>query len=1155
MVHIKRIVVQGFKSFPPRRQAIDLPRGLVVIAGPNGSGKSNILDAIKFAFGELSPHALRVSRFSELIHQSSEGGTAPMARVTVVLDNSERVIPVDDDEVVITRKLLPNGESQYLVGNRSVSRADLLSILATANVRPSGFNIVTQGAVLGIAEMGPEDLRKLIEDVAGTGEYDRRREEALKELERAERNVAVAKAAASEVRKRIKQLEAEWFDLSRRRFIEEELEALRREEIAAEIGRIDAELAALASEKSELGPRAEELRSRLSTVSAELERLEASAEAIRQRSTELESREASLSAAAEEARREMGRLQAEIRDRGRRYADARRRAIEIESSLRSADERVRSLRSRLSAIESATASLSSELEAVESQLSSVNSRIKGLESVVREWERRAASVAAERDAIQRRISDVERRLTDLRGRVSTLRARFTAHGDEISRLEARLREISEELAELDRQRAALTAEVSDAKAKIGSLMSELDAVRTTLASLRELRARVESEANAVETTLNPPGAGQVQRALLAVPGSGSLGLLRDLFEPPKGLESLALRLLGDLTEAVVVRRDVDAASIAVAASSLGLRIRVISVEGWKGCGSESGKCLACLSSTSSKEASAALHIALENAVLIDRPSFPDRMTSVTSAGAVRRRGGIFESVGEVLSESEVRRELETLRSLVPELERRAAELSSRAEALDREISDLRSLVSEREGTLRAVDSRLSSLQRERGEISGRMTRLNEERQRIEAELGRLAEEERKLLAAHEELQRQIELVVAPPEPLEEREELSRLRERQRELLVRATELRTELSRLRREREAVAAEISYAEREARTSITYLAEVERTRAGMLEAVKAVALRYAERVRELRTLASELEAVRGELNAIRSEAAEVSAKIRQHREERERVSSQLRGIEARLESLRVTEVELTVRRRALEERLMELRQGPRSLLSSLPPELTAKIRASLESELGEIQLVNQLAPMQYAEVVAGYKQRSERIAELEMERNEILKLIEEIDREKLRVLESTVKRVSEGFGEFFRALTGGDAWLEFTDPGNPLESGIEMVVRFPGKAPRSTRGVSGGEKSVSAVALILALQSLTPADFLIFDEVDAHLDANYSSNLANLLKEMSKRVQILVVSLKDIVAEKADLLIGVYSRNGASNVVTLKLGELVGEQGSQS
>jgi chromosome segregation protein len=150
--------------------------------------------------------------------------------------------------------------------------------------------------------------------------------------------------------------------------------------------------------------------------------------------------------------------------------------------------------------------------------------------------------------------------------------------------------------------------------------------------------------------------------------------------------------------------------------------------------------------------------------------------------------------------------------------------------------------------------------------------------------------------------------------------------------------------------------------------------------------------------------------------------------------------------------------------------------------------------------------------------------------------------------------VKRVSESFGEYFRALTGGDAWLEFTDPGNPLESGIEMVVRFPGKAPRSARGVSGGEKSVSAVALILALQSLTPADFLVLDEVDAHLDANYSANLANLLKEMSKKVQIVVVSLKDIVAEKADLLIGVYSRNGASNVVTLKLGELVNEQGKQ-
>ncbi len=1155
MVHIKKITLQGFKSFPYRRQVVELPKGLVVVAGPNGSGKSNILDAIKFAFGELSPHALRVSRFSELIHQSPEGGSAPMARVTVVLDNSDRAIPVDEDEVTITRKLFPNGESQYLIGSKSVSRADLLSLLATANVRPSGFNIVSQGAVLGIAEMGPDDLRQLIEDVAGTGEYDRRREEALKELERAERNVAVAKAAASEVRKRIKQLEVEWFDLSRKRFIEAELEALRREEIAAEIRRIDAELSAIGAERAGLEERVVELRRRISEADAEAAELERRAEQLRSMSAELEAREAALSASLDASRQELVRLQAEIRDRGRRYAETYRRVRGVLESLRSSQDRLAQLRKRLAEVEASSAALEGELGAVEAELEEVTGRIRELEAVVKEWERRAASVSSERESHQKRLSALERQLTELRGRASSLQAKLSSIDEEVSRLDAAIAELKARSEDLSSRKTSILSEVEGLRREVANLERRLEGLRRAARSAGELKASVELELKAIEGSLTRSVTGAVQRMLLEVLGVQAIGILRDLFTPPDGLEPLVHRVLGELLDAVVVKRDTDAAAIAVAASRLGTRVKVISVEGWRRCRNGGRGCLACLSRTKSTDASAALHIALDDAVLLEKESFPVSRTSVTVQGAVRRRSGVFESVGEVVAEGEVRRELEALRSLVPVLEQRIAVLSSDAEALESRLSSLRSLLSERVGSLRSLESEIASLSRERESLSRRVGQLTGERRRVAEELARLREAEERLEREYEELQRQIERIVAPPEPAAEREELERLRERQRVLTARVAELRSEVSQLRRERDALAAEVSRIEQANASSANYLQEAESTRREVLEGIRAAAARYAERFRDLRALRSELEAVRRELSEVRSQGADVSQRLRSVREARGPLSAELKDLESRLESLRVREVELTVRRRGLEERLAEMGKGPRSLLTSLPEDLRSRVKSALEAELNELQLVNQLAPMQYAEVVSGYKQRSERIAELEAERNELLKLIDEIDREKLRVLESTVRKVSESFGDYFRALTGGDAWLEFTDPSRPLESGIEMVVRFPGKAPRSSRGVSGGEKSVSAVALILALQSLTPADFLIFDEVDAHLDANYSANLANLLKEMSRKVQIIVVSLKDIVAEKADLLIGVYSRNGVSSVITLKLGELVNGQGGQS
>ncbi|MEM4238588.1 MAG: AAA family ATPase, partial [Nitrososphaerota archaeon] len=182
MVYIKRITIQGFKSFGPKRVIIKPEKGFVVITGPNGGGKSNVLDAIKFCLGELSNNALRVGKLSDLIHESN-GRRLSQATVSLQLDNSERALPVENDEVTISRTILSNGESIYRVNGKTVTRNELLASLASANIRPGGFNIITQGSVLSIAEKSPEELRKIIDEVAGTSEYDRRRSEAVRELE------------------------------------------------------------------------------------------------------------------------------------------------------------------------------------------------------------------------------------------------------------------------------------------------------------------------------------------------------------------------------------------------------------------------------------------------------------------------------------------------------------------------------------------------------------------------------------------------------------------------------------------------------------------------------------------------------------------------------------------------------------------------------------------------------------------------------------------------------------------------------------------------------------------------------------------------------------------------------------------------------------
>ncbi|HDD66187.1 MAG TPA: hypothetical protein ENG52_01010, partial [Nitrososphaeria archaeon] len=285
MVYLKKLTIQGFKSFGSRRISIEVGKGLVVVTGPNGGGKSNILDAIRFALGELSAHNLRVGRMAELVHDDP---STNWARVSITLDNSDGALPIDSSDVTISRRISRSGESEYYVNGRQVSRNELLTMLSMANLKPSGFNIVPQGSVVEIAEKSGAELRKMLEEVAGISDYEKRKAEAEEQLAIAEKNLAIARASAKEVKARVKQLEKERNQAHRRRLVEEflngirglrlerSLENLRREleEVDRRLLSIEEEISDLEAERKELGARKALLEKRLESEKAGLNELE-----------------------------------------------------------------------------------------------------------------------------------------------------------------------------------------------------------------------------------------------------------------------------------------------------------------------------------------------------------------------------------------------------------------------------------------------------------------------------------------------------------------------------------------------------------------------------------------------------------------------------------------------------------------------------------------------------------------------------------------------------------------------------------------------------------------------------------------------------------------------------------------------------------------
>ncbi|MDQ1280399.1 MAG: hypothetical protein QG670_1662, partial [Thermoproteota archaeon] len=218
--------MRGFKTFGNKKVGIPLNRGLTVITGPNGSGKSNILDAVRFVLGDLSARSLRADKMSDVIFDGGQSGSseaARMAYVSVQLDNSDRQIPLDVDSVTVSRRVDRTGGSEYFLNGKQASRSQLVDILSIANLSSSGYNIIMQGTITRLADLTPEERRKLIEGLIGIAEYDAKKTEAQIQLQQAETNFRIASARIGDVQTRMESLEEERNDALRYNFIQKEI--------------------------------------------------------------------------------------------------------------------------------------------------------------------------------------------------------------------------------------------------------------------------------------------------------------------------------------------------------------------------------------------------------------------------------------------------------------------------------------------------------------------------------------------------------------------------------------------------------------------------------------------------------------------------------------------------------------------------------------------------------------------------------------------------------------------------------------------------------------------------------------------------------------------------------------------------------------------
>jgi len=1113
---LKTLTLTGFKSFV-HKVHLEFAPGITAIIGPNGSGKTNIVDGIRWALGENNARILRAKRNEELIFGGSESRKAlGFAEALMQLDNSSRRLPVAFSEVEVGRRLYRNGDAEYLVNRSRVRLRDMQELLAGANLADNAFVVVGQGLTDQILALRPADRRTVIEEASGTRRLQLRREEALQRMKLSEAELVRVNDILREIGPRVEALRdqaAKWT----------EYETIRNELRRRALRWYKASFGTTADQRAELA-------AKIVGVDREIERL-----------VDFVSEGESATAGSDEDLR-AARQEEELR----RIAATDASAVEG-----SARERVAGLEASLAAIGAERERTGASLAGLPAELASLRERRTRVDDEAADAARRARESAdlargAEEDASRTRVALAEARAA----RVETERAHVLRESDEIRlgdeerSLLTRDEELAASAASLARQRAeqerersrigadlerarelsAETARIAESAAeRTGAARNELQRIDGDLAlvrgqgaALREAVERADAEIEAREAAHELPALPKGFAWLherIASPDALRTALGGAIATSPSSVAADAPVPKGcrRVADGVAVFLAPDDATALVAASIL---------------------------RTGAVIAPSGLLVLPGLARLIEPRARADRdATAQLRAMAARLHEELLaaeKAQREVLAEranAERRRE---------DAEKRlAAAQGSRGDA-ERVADDLATMEADVRDLVRAREVNASAIERERAELLARREKLAQDRNAAATARAAAAEtfaaerDEQVAVDAHNAASRRAEEARLEAATMEERRSASvRLRDALSEQ-VSATERRIadEEERLR----ALAAQ----ERDARTRL----ESAQQALGRATAEAGEASRSAELARE-RALAAE--GSRRESEQRLARARERLAEIRGERGklavEEERAAGALRLLEEQVRA---------------ELGLPDDEPLPDPASIALEGEPDEKERSStvaalqrLRRRLIALEPVNPLAATELTEIGQRHEFLSTQKSDLERAMADLRTLADELATTIAEQFSATMQAVDREFGLFFQRLfNGGQASLRTSD--DPEEPGIDIYARPPGKRIGSLNQLSGGERALTATALLLAILRVRPAPFCVLDEVDAALDERNVGRFTQALRELTDRTQFVVITHNRGTIEAADMLYGVSMDDaGVSKVISLRLADLDAER----
>jgi len=1161
-MRLTKIKLAGFKSFVDPTN-VTFPSNLSGIVGPNGCGKSNVIDAVRWVMGELSAKHLRGDSMTDVIFNGSTsrkpvGG----ASVELVFDNSDGKIGgeyASYNEVSLKRHVERDGSSNYYLNGARCRRKDITQLFLGTGLGSRSYAIIEQGMISRVIESKPEDMRSFVEEAAGISRYKERRKETESRVSETRENLERLQDVRDEVEKQIRHLQRQAATARRYQALKEQERRLTAEVLALRLRELDsgtevhdsavrecdlAMQAALADQRSaeaaiekqrtfhtEQSEIVSAVQGRYYEVGAEISRTEQTIEHTRQLR---ERQKADLA----QSRGTLNDLALHIERDEKQLADLRAEIEQLEPALEGAQSAEGAAAASLEEAEFALQMWQQTWEDFNRSLGAAHqttqverARIEQLENQLRRFVAQADRLAVERDTLAAQSPDEQLAV--------------------LAESEAQARLTSEELANT----------LAQALDVVQGLRSEQLAVEARLESARAERERTRSELMSLEALQKAALSHQAGKAADWLANRGLAGNTRvgQTLEVEAGWERAVETALGDYLEAVCVER-LDEVAGALDGFSSG-RLALIEQNGASD-GAVPGSLAAKV------KGPAAVIDPLGDVITADtltealaaRSSLPPGKSIITRQGEWLGRNWLRVSRGEDRHAGVIEREhrLKTLRSDFAVCEERARDLESQLASVRQSLSDAEA---QRDGAQSGIQGAHRAHADLLGQLEAMRARAQEStlrRARLEAESADVAREvgvaQEALARARSELDRGLlalgELDSRRPDLENEREERRetvasrRADAQQAQLAARDLLIRIE-----------------SRRSTESSVTVgLTRMTEQRGQLTERVSTLEKELASGdapILELQTrlddaLARRLE-VEAELSTARRALEDADAELRQLDEQRMEAEQRVQTARDAMEAAKLAAQETRVRRESIAEQFVATRFELAQIQQGLAPEATVVgweetlggVRADIE-KLGQVNLA----------AIDELKEQTERKEYLDRQFTDLTSALDtleqamhRIDRETRTRFEETFNRINAGLQEKFpRLFGGGHAYLEMVGE-DPLAAGIAIMARPPGKRNSSIHLLSGGEKALTAVALVFSIFELNPAPFCLLDEVDAPLDEHNVGRFCDIVREMSQRVQFIFITHNKTTMELASQLIGVtMNEPGVSRLVAVDVDEAV-------